>query len=164
MVIEMSNNKTLDLKNLKIYQLGYVYKDIEKQAKIMKKMFGVSKFTIFDPVDVKVNYRGVNKTIKMKAGFGTLYDDTQIELLQPVEGESIYNEFLNQGREGFHHILYIVEDLQAVIDKYREEGIEVIQSGKVMTSSYAYMGTEELLGIIIEFAQEGRRSRRKRKE
>lgn len=164
MVIEMSNNKTLDLKNLKIYQLGYVYKDIEKQANIMENMFGVSKFVIFDPMDVKVNYRGVNKTIKMKAGFGTLYDDTQIELLQPVEGESIYNEFLNQGREGFHHILYIVEDLQAIINKYKEAGIDVIQSGKVMTSSYAYMGTDEILGIIVEFAQEGRRSRRKKKE
>ena len=158
----MENNTFLDLKNLKINQLGYVYKDIEKQAKIMENMTGVSKFTIFDPVDVKVNYRGVNKTIKMKAGFGTLYDDTQIELLQPVEGDSIYNEFLNQGREGFHHILYIVDDLQAVIDKYKEAGIEIIQSGKVMTSSYAYMDTEEFMGFIIEFAQEGRRAKRKK--
>jgi hypothetical protein len=161
MVIEMSNNMNLDLKHLKIDQLGYVYKDIEKQAKIMEKMYGVSKFNIFDPVDVKVNYRGIDKTIKMKAGFGTLYD-TQIELLQPVEGESIYNEFLNQGREGFHHILYIIDDLQSVLNKYKEAGIEVIQSGKVMTSSYAYMGTEEILGIIVEFAQEGRRGKRKK--
>ena len=151
----------LKLKNLKIDQLGYVYKDIEKQAKIMENMFGVSKFVVFDPVDVKVNYRGVDKTIKMKAGFGTLYD-TQIELLQPVEEESIYNEFLNLGREGFHHILYIVDNLQAVINKYKEVGIEVIQSGKVMTSSYAYMDTEELLGLIVEFAQEGKRGRRKK--
>ena len=158
----MEKNTFLDLKNLKINQLGYVYKDIEKQAMIMENMSGVSKFTIFDPVDVKINYRGENKTIKMKAGFGTLYDDTQIELLQPVEGDSIYNEFLNQGREGFHHILYIVDDLQAVIDKYKEAGIEVIQSGKVMTSSYAYMDTEELMGLIIEFAQEGRRAKRKK--
>ena len=153
----------LNLGNLKIDQLGYVYKDIDKQAKIMENMFGVSKFVVFDPVEVKVNYRGDNKTIKMKAGFGTLYDDTQVELLQPVEGESMYNEFLNQGREGFHHILYIVDNLQAVINKYKEMGIDVIQSGKVMTSSYAYMDTEELLGIIIEFSQEGRRAKRKKK-
>ena len=158
----MSNNKTLDLKNLKIDQLGYVYKDIEKQAKIMEKMFGVSKFTIFDPVDVKVNYRGVDKTLKMRGGFGTLYDDTQIELLQPVEGESIYTEFLDQGREGFHHILYTVDDLQAVINKYKDAGIEVIQSGKLMTSKYAYMDTEELIGLIVEFGQEGRRGKRKK--
>ncbi len=152
----------LKLGHLKIDQLGYVYKDIEKQAKIMENMFGVSKFVIFDPVDVKVNYRGVNKTIKMKAGFGTLYDDTQIELLQPVEGESMYNEFLDQGREGFHHILYIVDNLQAVINKYKEAGIIVIQSGKVMRSSYVYMDTEETLGIIVEFAKEGKRGRRKK--
>jgi hypothetical protein len=155
----MSND--LKLGNLKIDQLGYVYKDIEKQAKIMENMYGVSKFIVFDPVDVKVNYRGVDKTLRMRAGFGTIYD-TQIELLQPVEGDSIYTEFLNQGREGFHHICYTVDNLQVVINKYKEADIEVIQSGKVMRSSYAYMDTEDTLGIIVEFAQEGKRGRRKK--
>lgn len=155
----MSND--LKLENLKIDQLGYVYKDIEKQVKIMENLYGVSKFVVFDPVDVKVNYRGVDKTIRMRAGFGTLYD-TQIELLQPVEGESMYNEFLNQGREGFHHILYIVEDLEAVIEKYKEENISVIQSGRLMSGSYAYMDTEETLGMIIEFAQRGRRRKKQK--
>jgi hypothetical protein len=138
-----------------------VYKDIEKQAKIMENMSGVSKFVVFDPVDVKVKYRGVDKTLRMRGGFGTIYD-TQIELLQPIEGESIYTEFLNQGREGFHHICYTVDDLQAVINKYKEAGIDVLQSGKLMTTKYAYMDTEDLMGLIIEFAQEGRRSKRKK--
>ena len=155
----MSND--LKLGNLKIDQLGYVYKDIEKQAKIMENLYCVSKFMVFDPVDVKVNYRGVDKTIRMRGGFGTIYD-TQIELLQPVEGDSIYNEFLNQGKEGFHHICYTVDNLQAVINEYKEANINVIQSGKLMTTSYAYMDTEETMGMIVEFAQEGKRNRRKK--
>ena len=155
----MSND--FKLENLKIDQLGYVYKDIEKQAKVMEHLHGVSKIIVFDPVDVKVNYRGVDKTIRMRGGFGTIYD-TQIEMLQPVEGESIYNEFLNQGKEGFHHICYTVDNLQAVINEYKEANIKVIQSGKLMTNSYAYIDTEETLGIIIEFAQEGKRGRRKK--
>ena len=156
----MSND--LKLGNLKIGQLGYVYQDIEKQAKVMENLYGVSKFIVFDPVDVKVNYRGVDKTIRMRGGFGTMYD-TQIELLQPVEGESIYNEFLNQGKEGFHHICYTVDNMQAVINEYKEANINVIQSGKLMGGSYAYMDTEETLGMIVEFAQQGRRSRRKKR-
>lgn len=91
------NEINADLGNLKIYQLGYVYKDVEKQAKIMETNYGVSKFMVFDPVDVDVNYRGVDKVIKMRAAFGRIFD-TEIELLQPVEGESIYTEFLDQGK------------------------------------------------------------------
>ena len=153
----MSND--LKLENLKIDQLGYVYKDIEKQAKVMEHLHGVSKIIVFDPVDVEVNYRGVDKTIRMRGGFGTIYD-TQIELLQPVEGESIYNEFLNQGKEGFHHICYNVDNLQAVINEYKEANINVIQSGKLMTNSYVYMDTEKTLGMIVEFAQQGRRRKK----
>ena len=155
------NEINVDLGNLKIFQLGYVYKDVEKQAKIMETNYGVSKFIVFDPVDVDVNYRGVDKVIKMRAAFGRIFD-TEIELLQPVEGESIYTEFLDQGKEGFHHICYRVDDLQAVINEYKDKGVDVIQSGKVITVSYAYMDTEKDLGIIVEYTAEKKRGRRKK--
>ena len=146
----MSNN--LKLGNLNVFQLGYVYKDIEKQAKIMESVFGVSKFTMVGPLILRINYRGEKAKITVRAAFAQ-YSETQLELIQLIEGDSIYKEFLDQGREGFHHVLYRVDDLKAVINKYKENGIEVIQSGRIMSSSYAYMDTEKKLGIIIEFAK-----------
>ena len=146
----MSNN--LKLGNLNVFQLGYVYKDIEKQAKIMESVFGVSKFTMVGPLILRINYRGEKAKITVRAAFAQ-YSETQLELIQLIEGDSIYKEFLDQGREGLHHVLYRVDDLKAVINKYKENGIEVIQSGRIMTSSYAYMDTEKKLGIIIEFAK-----------
>ncbi len=146
----MSND--LKLGNLNVFQLGYVYKDIEKQAKIMESVFGVSKFTMVGPLILRINYRRVKAKITVRAAFAQ-YSETQLELIQLIEGDSIYKEFLDQGREGFHHVLYKVDDLKAVINKYKENGIEVIQSGRIMSSSYAYMDTEKKLGIIIEFAK-----------
>jgi hypothetical protein len=146
----MSND--LKLGNLNVFQLGYVYKDIEKQAKIMESVFGVSKFTMVGPLILRINYRGVKAKITVRAAFAQ-YSETQLELIQLIEGDSIYKEFLDQGREGFHHVLYKVDDLKAVINKYKENGIEVIQSGRIMSSSYAYMDTEKKLGIIFEFAK-----------
>ena len=156
----MANDINSDLGSLKIFQLGYVYRDVEKQAKVMESSYGVSNFIVFDPVDVDVNYRGVDKVIKMRAAFGRIFD-TEIELLQPVEGESIYTEFLNQGREGLHHICYKVDDIQAILKKYKEKGVEVIQSGKLITLLYAYMDTEKDLGIIVEYTEEKKRRKRK---
>jgi hypothetical protein len=151
----MQNNSNIDLGNLELFQLGYVYKDIEKQAKIMETMYGVSKFWISDPLKLRITYRGVKTKIMVRGAFAQ-YNKTQLELIQLIEGDSIYKEFLDQGREGLHHVLYRVDDLQAVINKYKEVGIEVIQSGRIMTSSYAYMDTEEKLGIIVEFGQGGK--------
>jgi len=151
----MQNNRSIELRNLELFQLGYVYKDIEKQAKIMESVYGVSEFTVFDPVKLRINYRGVKTKITVRGAFGQ-YNKTQLELIQLIEGDSIYKEFLDQGREGLHHVLYVVDNLKAVINKYKEAGIEVIQSGRIMTSSYAYMDTEEKLGIIVEFGQGGK--------
>ena len=158
----MEKENEIDLKTLRPYQIGYVYKDVESQSKIMETCIGASKFTNFEPVYVDVNYRGIDKKIKMKSAFGQIFG-TQIELLQPVEGESIYTEFLNGGKEGFHHIAYEVDDLSAYIEKFKEQGINVIQSGLLITQLYAYMDTEKILGIIIEFIEIKKRGKRKKK-
>lgn len=69
--------------------------------------------------------------------------------------------YVDQGKEGLHHVRYDVSDLQAIIDKFKEEGIDVSQSGKIVGLKYAYMDTEALLGIILEFSaiKRGRRRR-----
>ncbi|MFW9878257.1 MAG: hypothetical protein ACFFG0_34685, partial [Candidatus Thorarchaeota archaeon] len=74
-------------------------------------------------------------------------------------GESIHQEFLDQGREGFHHVRASVDNLEMVIEKFKEEGIGVLQTGRIISSTYAYMDTEALLGIILEFSKRGIRRR-----
>jgi len=154
----MQNNTNIELGNLELFQLGYVYKDIEKQARIMESVCGVKKnFMISDPVQLKINYRGVKTKITVRGAFAQ-YNETELELIQLIEGDSIYKEFLEQGREGLHHVCYRGENIQKHINEYKTEGIEILQSGRIMTSSYAYMDTEIKLGIIIELT-EGKRKK-----
>jgi methylmalonyl-CoA/ethylmalonyl-CoA epimerase len=156
----MEKENEIDLKTLRPYQLGYVYKDVESRSKIMENCVGASKFVNFEPVYVNINYRGIDRKIKMKSAFGQIFG-TQIELLQPVEGDSIYTEFLDGGKEGFHHIAYQIDNISAYIDKFKEQGINIIQSGLLVTQLYAYMDTEKILGIIIEFIEKGKRNSEK---
>ena len=149
-----------NLGKLELFQLGYVYRDVERQAKLMQTVYGMSKFVVFDPVDIQINYRGKDTEIKVKAAFGRL-KDTEFELIQLIKGDSIYKEFLDQGKEGLHHICYRVENLKELVKKYNKEGVGVLQSGKIITTSYAYMDTEHTLGIIIELAEEKKRGKKK---
>jgi methylmalonyl-CoA/ethylmalonyl-CoA epimerase len=145
----MENNKNLDFANLKVGQLGYVYKDVEKHAKILESVYNTPKFTFFEYYDQPITYRGRETTCSMK--MGTLnYFNLNIELIQPLGGESIYQEFLDGGKEGLHHIATYVDDIPAYIASLKKKGIGVLQTGQIVKMHYAYMDTEETFGIIIE--------------
>ena len=77
----------------------------------------------------------------------------ELELIEPGEGENIYWEFLRAKGEGVHHFGLFVSDIDRELAKFRERGIEVLQSGNTPDARYAYMDTESLAGIILELLQ-----------
>ncbi|MFX1529621.1 MAG: VOC family protein [Promethearchaeota archaeon] len=148
------------LSDFKVEQLGFVYKDIRKQAKIMESFFGIPKFTILGPLEMEITYRGKQTKWTASGAFGRLFNNVEIELIQVYGGECIHKEFLDQGKEGFHHIRSSVDDLDTVIEKFKEVGISVLQKGTIIASTYAYMDTEAILGTILEFSATKRGRRR----
>ena len=78
----------------------------------------------------------------------------QLELVQPVEGEPIYKEFLKNEGEGTHHIAFIVDDLEGEMAELVEKGIPVIARGKMQNGvSFAYFDTRKVGNVIIELIQ-----------
>ena len=157
----MEDKLSIDLGNFKVEQLGFVYNDIKKQAAIMETFFGIQKFNILGPLEMVITYRGKETKWTAYGGFGRLFNNVEVELIQYESGESIHKEFLDQGREGLHHVRYDVQDIQSVISKFEEDGIGVLQTGKIVGLTYAYMDTESILGIILEFATTKRGRRKK---
>ena len=149
----------IDFKNLKVEQLGFVYKDIEKQAKIFEKLFNMPKFAILPEATQVVKYRGKDSKVNTKLAFSRQFN-TQIELIQHIEGESIYKEFLDQGREGHHHISLFIEDIDSYIEYFEKRGIEMIYSGSIGKQFWAYFDTEDSLGMLLE-VQETRKRKKK---
>ncbi len=72
------------------------------------------------------------------------------ELVMPLEGETIYEEFLDKKGEGLHHIAYTTNDIDSVLEKFRKAGIGVLQSGKVTKDSVLLLDTEGTFGTVIE--------------
>ncbi len=157
----MENEINFDFSTLKVDQLGFVYRDIRKQAKIMETFFGIPKFTILGPLEMEIIYHGKETKWSATGAFGQLFNNTEIELIQYESGESIHKEFLDEGKEGLHHIRCDVDDIKAVIEKFKEESIEVLQTGKLIGLTYAYMDTESILGFILEFSATKRGRKRK---
>ena len=128
----------------KVDQIGIVVKDVEKYVKFYEKVFGVEPFPT---VESAIN------SAKLKFVFFEL-DEVEIELIQVVEGESIHSRFLEERGEGIHHLGFFVKDLEKELARLEKEGIKVLVRGEVLgTVKFAYLDTEETLGVVLELIQ-----------
>jgi hypothetical protein len=54
----------------------------------------------------------------------------QLELVQPIEGDSIYQDWIHERGEGLHHLNFLVDDVDEIAEKTRRQGFQSIQSGR----------------------------------
>ena len=151
--------KEIDLNSLKVEQLGFVYKDVEKQAKIFEETFNMPKFAILPETTQVVKYRGKDSKVNTKIAISRQFN-IQIELIQLIEGESVFKEFLDQGKEGIHHISLFIEDIDSYIEYFENRGIEMVYSGSIGKRVYVYFDTVDILGMFLE-VQETRKRKKK---
>lgn len=135
-----------------IGQLGLVVKDLNKSMKMYWEEFGIGPWKIWDffpPFLKEATFRGKpakQKFIIAETTIGNMY----FELIQHLEGETVYKEFLDKGREGLQHVSIYTNDIEPVVERFTAAGMPVIQSGKIEKDSYYYFDTEPKLGIMIE--------------
>ncbi len=149
-------------KDFKIFHLGYVFKDLDKQIESLKSLNNKIKFNIFEQNDIPSLYRGKDSKISLKIAVSQLFN-LNIEIIQPLEGESPYKEFLERGKEGLHHIAISVNNIVPYIEEYQKKGTQILLLIQVGTFDVVYLDTEKELGIVIEFIAPLRKERRKHK-
>lgn len=80
-------------------------------------------------------------------------------IIPPNTPPNCYAEFLKEHDEGVQHLGMTVPDLDAAVNRYKELGYSVWQSGawgdvgKKKSGRYAYMDTDRVGGVAIEIIQ-----------
>ena len=109
----------------RVVQIGIVVKDVEQTVKRLEAL-GIGPFTEISlppggeewfhdkPMHADFKFRSV------------MIGDLQIELIQPVSGDSPHKEFLETRGEGIHHIAFSVRDVQKEVIGLRDQGVEVV--------------------------------------
>jgi len=147
------------LKDHKVDQIGYLYRDVEKQAEKMEKKLGMPKFAIIPNAKSKVTYRGKEYEMEAKIAISRIMN-TQIELIQWLSGECYHKEHLEKYGEGFYHISVIVDDLNPYFELFKSLNIEMLQERWIGKQHVAYFDTKEVLGMVIELQATERRRRK----
>jgi 4-hydroxyphenylpyruvate dioxygenase-like putative hemolysin len=148
----ISSLDQLKLKVGEISQVAVVVKNLQKSMEKYWRVLGIGPWYIYTfapPVLREPMIRGKPVNYSMKLAMA-LVGSMQLELIEPLEGPSIYKEFLVEKGEGLHHIQSHTEKMHEVLRTFKEIGITVLMSGKIGNAEFYYMDTESILGLIYE--------------
>ena len=140
-------------------QVAWVTDDIEATERLLADQFGVRAWTRipdvrFGPDDTTLRGEPVDLTVHVSLGYS---GDLQLELIQPVAGESIYTEFLTAHGPGLHHVCFAVDDLDVACAAAESAGIPVLMRGAMMDGEirFAYVDGAAGGAPYVELAQIG---------
>ena len=148
----MSDEKVLEGSETEILQVGIVVKDLDKTVEFLTTL-GLGPFTIRTATHPAAIVRGKRTSYQVRLALAQ-QGPVQVELIEYQYGETVQKDFLDEKGEGLHHIQFKVADLDATLKKFSDKGVKVLQQDRfVGGGGIAYMGTDEIGGIIMEVVQ-----------
>ena len=139
------------LPSWKLMQIGLVVRDMDKAI----KRFSVLGFGPFAPKilppGTKEWIRGKPSNVNVKVN-ATMVGEIELELCQPVSGESPHQEFLDSKGEGIQHVMFAVDDLEKEIDRLTKQGATVLLKAVFDKGGLAYLDLDAS-GFIVELIQ-----------
>jgi catechol 2,3-dioxygenase-like lactoylglutathione lyase family enzyme len=136
-------------------QIGVVVRDLDRTVQFLSEILGLGPFRYItyppDREDMATTYRGEPGAYSHRIAFTEL-GPIELEIVQPLTGESALTEFLEEHGEGIQHIRFNVDDLQPVLDYVETHGITVLMSGTGLRpgTTWVHLDTADKTGFVIE--------------
>jgi len=141
---------------LQISQIAVVTWDLQRTMEQYTKLLGWGPWNVYRHEPPRLHdtvLRGERVDYTM-LGAETHVGDLGFELLQPLEGPSIYRDWLEQRGEGLHHVAVMLHDFAEsarLRERFAEVDAPVVMGGRIgETIEFYYLDTEPSLKIIIE--------------
>jgi methylmalonyl-CoA/ethylmalonyl-CoA epimerase len=136
--------ETLIAANPALHHVAFVVADLDAALEGQRRIgFGVSERFVLEEQGVEV------ATLPAGASW--------IELIRPLDPEGAIARFLARRGEGFHHVAYVVADLEAALQSLQEAGVRLIDPSP-RTGAHgwriAFIHPEACNGVLTELVQE----------
>jgi catechol 2,3-dioxygenase-like lactoylglutathione lyase family enzyme len=139
-----------------ITQIAVVVRDIEAALKTYTETLGWGPWSVFDykpPLLHDTWVKGEPVEYRM-IGAEASVDGLGFELIQPVSGPSIYQEFLDTHGEGVQHIACMKHsdgDSELMKRHWHDQGADVLMSGRIGDGiEFYYLDTAPMLKFVLE--------------
>ena len=125
-----------------ISHLGVAVRDLEEAREFYRHVLGLESA---EPI---IGGEGTIKVSMVDTG------NTVIELLQPIGSDGVMARFLEKKGEGFHHICYEVDDIEAAIAAVKAKGLEILGEPRPGAEGMtAFIHPRDTHGVLIEFVE-----------
>ena len=133
------------------FQAGYVVPDLYAGIDQWLETTDIGPFYIMRDIRPENGlYRGAPSELSMQIALAQA-GPLQIELIeQTSDGPSVYRDAFPKGASGFHHLCYVVDDLQEEVRRYNAKGIETGYIASVGPLNFAYFDTWAVMNGYTE--------------
>lgn len=142
-----------------VAQLAIIVEDLDKTVESYWKLFGIGPwhfYTYGKPLVKHMTYHGEPSEYRMRIALSYL-GPLRIELIEPLEGDTVYADFVREHGYGVHHLGLLVENMQEAIAQAEAAGLPMVQDGAGFgldgDGHYAYLDTEDQIGVTLELIE-----------
>ena len=137
-----------------VAQVALVVNDIDTALAQYTERLGIGPWwvKVYAPPELtNMRIRGVETAYSMKLALAWT-GDMMWELIEPLDGPSIYKEFLATHGEGLHHVLVNHQErsFEAAIASFGRRGCPPLMEGQIGATRFAYLEGEDSLKTTLE--------------
>jgi len=137
-------------------QICIVTKDLDALVRTYADTLGIGPWWVQQyepPLLTHRTYRGKPGNYTMRLALAWT-GQLNWEIIQPLQGPSIYHDFLEEHGEGLQHVGVFLKDMATdwadVHRKFGERGFKPIQEGQWQGAEFCYFETEQAAKTTIE--------------
>ena len=135
-------------------QVAWVVRDLAAAEKFFVDTIGIKRFMHMDKLaakDTEGTYLGKPGNWVCNLHIGCA-GDTQIELIQPVSGASMFQESLDRHGDAVQHVAYWLDDADydAAAAHLQASGYPQIQGFRLPILRVGYFDTRRAIGVVTE--------------
>ena len=146
-----------------IAQIALVVRDLDETVRRYHEVFGIGPWHLYTygaPLVQRMSYRGKPASYRMRIAL-SYFGPTRIELIELVEGDTVYGDFVEAHGYGVQHLGVLVDDMATALRQAAEAGFTMTMDGSGFgldgDGHYAYLDTEEDFGFVLELIERPKR-------
>lgn len=138
-----------------VSQIGVVVKDMDRAVTYYSSIFGLGPFTVYDFEPDKHWYMEEPSHLKIRMA-KAMWGEIEWEMIQPLEGKSLHQEFLTTHGEGIQHLGFNVRKYDETFENFVQAGFQPLMRAESYVEAYrgnlkaCYFDTRRSGGVIFE--------------
>lgn len=146
-----------------VVQIAILVPDLDAAMKNFWERFSVGPWSVYtyDDKFVPTQHRhGKPTRYSSRIGLANI-GDLRIELIQPLEGDTVYRDFIEKHGYGVQHLGVLTKSMKDSLKQAENAGFSVTMDGSGFgpdgDGAYAYLDTEDLVGVTLELIERPKR-------